>query len=141
MYSKVTNKERVLSQIDFVIHEIQFAIDTTKDVPDETYFGTTETGMILFRSSCMCIQNISEGFRQIDMHTKGELLPLYKEVPWKLIKGIRNLLAHEYLSVEEPEILSILHQDLPKLLPVAVAIKKDTEEGKHDKLFSQKNDR
>lgn len=139
MCSKVTNKARALSQIDFVIHEIQFAIDTTKDVPDETYFGTTETGMILFRSSCMCIQNISEGFRQIDIHT--ELLPLYKDVPWKLIKGIRNLLAHEYLSVEEPEILSILHQDLPKLLPVAVAIKKDIEEGKHDKLFFQKNDR
>lgn len=50
MYKKVANKDRVLSQIDFVIHEIQFAIETTKDVPDETYFGTTEKGMILFRS-------------------------------------------------------------------------------------------
>ena len=49
----------------------------------------------------MCIQNVSEGFRQIDSHTGGELLPQYKDVPWKSIKGIRNLLAHEYLSVEE----------------------------------------
>ena len=102
MYKKTTNKDRVLSQIDFVIGEMKFAIETTKDVPDESYFGTTSAGMILFRSSCMCIQNVSEGFRQIDSHTGGELLPQYKGVPWKSIKGIRNLLAHEYLSVEEP---------------------------------------
>ena len=101
MYKKTTNKDRVLSQIDFVIGEMKFAIETTKDVPDESYFRTTSAGMILFRSSCMCIQNVSEGFRQIDSHTGGELLPQYKDVPWKSIKGIRNLLAHEYLSVEE----------------------------------------
>ena len=87
MYKKTTNKDRVLSQIDFVIG--------------------------------------------------GELLPQYKDVPWKSIKGIRNLLAHEYLSVEEPEILSILHQDLPKLMPVAETIKRDIESGKHDDLLAK----
>ena len=137
MYNKTTNKDRVLSQTDFVIGEMKFAIETTKDVPDESYFATTSAGMILFRSSCMCIQNVAEGFRQIDSHTGGELLPQYKGVPWKSIKGIRNLLAHEYLSVEEPEILSILHQDLPKLLPVAETIKRDIESGKHDDLLAK----
>ena len=137
MYKKTTNKDRVLSQIDFVIGEMKFAIETTKDVPDESYFGTTSAGMILFRSSCMCIQNVSEGFRQIDSHTGGELLPQYKGVPWKSIKGIRNLLAHEYLSVEEPEVLSILHQDLPKLLPVAETIRQDIKTGKYDDLLAK----
>ena len=83
----------------------------------------------------MCIHNVSEGFRQIDLHTGGELLPQYKGVPWKSIKGIRNLLALEYLSVEEPEILSILHQDLPKLLPVAETIRQDIKTGKYDDLL------
>lgn len=68
--------------------------------------------------------------------TKGKLLPIYKNVPWKSIKGIRNILAHEYLSVEEPEILGILHQDLPALLPVAMAIKNDIMSGKLDDLFN-----
>ena len=40
------------------------------------------------------------------------------------------------LSVEEPEILSILHQDLPKLRPVAETIKRDIESGKHDDLLA-----
>lgn len=137
MYKQKTNKDRAISQIDFIINEIRFAIDSTKDVPDENYFGTSASGMILFRSSCMCIQNISEGFRHIDSYTAGELLPLYEGVPWKSIKGIRNLLSHEYLSVEEPEILSILREDLPSLLPVAETIKKDIESGKHDELFSK----
>lgn len=134
MYKKIDNKQRVLSQLNFIISEISFAIETTKEVPDENFFGTTAEGMILFRSSCMCIQNISEGFRQVDSHTGGELLPQYKNVPWPQIKGIRNLLAHEYLSVEEPEILSILQQDLPNLLPVAQQMKRDIENGRFDKL-------
>ena len=134
MYRKIDNKQRVLSQLNFIISEISFAIETTKEVPDENFFGTTEEGMILFRSSCMCIQNISEGFRQVDSHTGGELLPQYKNVPWPQIKGIRNLLAHEYLSVEEPEILGILQQDLPNLLPVAQQMKRDIENGRFDKL-------
>ena len=134
MYKKIDNKQRVLSQLNFIISEISFAIETTKEVPDENFFGTTAEGMIIFRSSCMCIQNISEGFRQVDSHTGGELLPQYKDVPWPQIKGIRNLLAHEYLSVEEPEILSILQQDLPNLLPVAQQMKRDIENGRFDKL-------
>lgn len=134
MYKKIDNKQRVLSQLNFIISEISFAVETTKEVPDENFFGTTAEGMILFRSSCMCIQNISEGFRQVDSHTGGELLPQYKDVPWPQIKGIRNLLAHEYLSVEEPEILSILQQDLPNLLPVAQQMKRDIENGRFDKL-------
>lgn len=134
MYKKIDNKQRVLSQLNFIISEISFAIETTKEVPNENFFGTTAEGMILFRSSCMCIQNISEGFRQVDSHTGGELLPQYKDVPWPQIKGIRNLLAHEYLSVEEPEILSILQQDLPNLLPVAQQMKRDIENGRFDKL-------
>lgn len=134
MYKKIDNKQRVLSQLNFIISEISFAIETTKEVPDENFFGTTAEGMILFRSSCMCIQNISEGFRQVDSHTGGELLPQYKDVSWPQIKGIRNLLAHEYLSVEEPEILSILQQDLPNLLPVAQQMKRDIENGRFDKL-------
>ena len=134
MYKKIDNKQRVLSQLNFIISEISFAIETTKEVPDENFFGTTAEGMILFRSSYMCIQNISEGFRQVDSHTGGELLPQYKDVPWPQIKGIRNLLAHEYLSVEEPEILSILQQDLPNLLPVAQQMKRDIENGRFDKL-------
>lgn len=134
MYKKIDNKQRVLSQLNFIIREISFAIETTKEVTDENFFGTTAEGMILFRSSCMCIQNISEGFRQVDSHTGGELLPQYKDVPWPQIKGIRNLLAHEYLSVEEPEILSILQQDLPNLLPVAQQMKRDIENGRFDKL-------
>lgn len=138
MYKKIDNKQRVLSQLNFIISEVSFAIETTKEVPDENFFGTTAEGMILFRSSCMCIQNISEGFRQVDSHTGGELLPQYKDVPWPQIKGIRNLLAHEYLSVEEPEILSILQQDLPNLLPVAQQMKRDIENGRFDKLSAFK---
>ena len=41
-------------------------------------------------------------------------------------------------AILEPEILSILHQDLPKLMPVAETIKRDIESGKHDDLLAKK---
>ena len=41
MYRKIDNKQRVLSQLNFILNEISFAIETTKDVADENIFGTT----------------------------------------------------------------------------------------------------
>lgn len=64
-------KQRIELLLKSAIDEISFAIETTKDVKDETYFGTSTAGMILFRSSCLCIQNMAEAFLQIDNYTKG----------------------------------------------------------------------
>lgn len=128
-------KQRVSLLLKSAIDEIKFAIDTTKDVVDESYFGTTTAGMILFRSSCLCIQNMAEAFVQIDNLTEKQLLEQYDTVPWKAIKGMRAILVHDYLSVEEPEILSILHQDLPELLPTVEAMYEDIRKGDHDSLF------
>ena len=130
-------KQRIELLLKSAIDEISFAIETTKDVKDETYFGTSMAGMILFRSSCLCIQNMAEAFLQIDNYTKGEFLSKYSSVPWKAIKGMRAILVHDYLSIEEPEILSILQQDLPALLPTVTEMLNDVQRGKHDEYFAE----
>ena len=129
-------KQRIELLLKSAIDEISFAIETTKDVKDETYFGTSTAGMILFRSSCLCIQNMAEAFLKIDNYTKGEFLPKYSSVPWKAIKGMRAILVHDYLSVEEPEILSILQQNLPALLPTVTEMLNDVRIGKYDEYFA-----
>lgn len=129
-------KQRIELLLKSAIDEIPFAIETTKDVKEETYFGTSTAGMILFRSSCLCIQNMAEAFLQIDNYTKGKFLPKYTSVPWKAIKGMRSILVHDYLSVEEPEILSILQQDLPALLPTVTIMLDDVQSGKYDEHFA-----
>lgn len=130
-------KQRIALLLKSAIDEISFAIETTKDVKDETYFGATTAGMVLFRSSCLCIQNMAEAFLQIDNYTKGEFLPKYSSVPWKAIKGMRAILVHDYLSVDEPEILSILQQDLPALLPTVTMMLNDVQSGKYDDYFEE----
>ena len=127
-------KQRIELLLKSAIDEISFAIETTKDVKDETYFGTS-----IFRSSCLCIQNMAEAFLQIDNYTKGEFLSKYSSVPWKAIKGMRAILVHDYLSIEEPEILSILQQDLPALLPTVTEMLNDVRIGKHDEYFADLN--
>ena len=59
----------------------------------------------------------------------------YSSVPWKAIKGMRAILVHDYLSVEEPEILSILQQDLPALLPTVTKMLEDVQSGKYNDYF------
>lgn len=49
---------------------------------------------------------------------------------------MRAILVHDYLSVEEPEILSILQQDLPVLLPTVTIMLNDVQSGKYDDYFA-----
>lgn len=44
--------------------------------------------------------------------------------PWGQVKGLRNLLAHEYVHVEVPVLLTILDEHLPGLEAAALRIEK-----------------
>ncbi len=39
----------------------------------------------------------------------------FKEIPWRMLKGIRNVLAHEYFGVDLDIIWKTIKDDLPKL--------------------------
>lgn len=129
-------KQRVRLLLTSALNEMTFVIETTKAVPDESYFGVNPDGMILFRSSCLCIQNMSEALLQIDNMTEGAILKRYQGVPWKQIKGMRSILVHDYLSVDEPEILNIVQHDIPELLPTIQQMYHDLEDGVFDDIFT-----
>ncbi len=39
----------------------------------------------------------------------------HQQIDWSKVKGLRNLIAHDYFGVDAEEIWQILQQDLPKL--------------------------
>lgn len=45
-------------------------------------------------ASCMLIEAIGEGIKQVDKATEGKLLIKRPEIPWKDVIGIRNHIAH-----------------------------------------------
>jgi uncharacterized protein with HEPN domain len=49
----------------------------------------------------------------------------YPEIPWSAVKGIRNILAHDYFNIDPEEIYQICANDLPILKQVLVKIRSE----------------
>ena len=57
------------------------------------------------------LEIIGEASNQLTEHFKK----LYKEVEWREIVGLRNILIHEYFGIDTKIVWDILQIDLPKL--------------------------
>jgi len=60
------------------------------------------------------IRNI-EVIGEASSHLPDEVLQRYKDIPWRLMKGIRNILAHEYFGVDLEIIWKTVKEDLPAI--------------------------
>ena len=81
---------------------------------DDYYFSPD--GMKNLAASCMLIEAIGEGIKQIDKITDGRLLVNRPEIPWKDVIGIRNHIAHGYFDIDGDMVLDVVKNDLDSLL-------------------------
>ena len=100
----------------FVERQTAFALKTTADVKTYHDFLTSDSGMVLFNSTCMCLQTIGETIRKVDDLTHGRLFARYPTTPWKKVIGMRNIISHEYLSVDPEVIFATVKTRLAPLL-------------------------
>ena len=61
----------------------------------------------------------------------------YKQVPWKAVFGLRNVIAHEYTDVDDESIFNTIKHDIPVLKETGERILSDLENGKLDDCFKQ----
>lgn len=99
-----TSKENILDLLCFTERQTDFILRTTAQVHTYHDFLASDTGMVLFNSTCMCLQSIGETVRQIDHQSQGKLFALYPDTPWKKVIGLRNIISHEYLSID-PQVI------------------------------------
>ena len=59
MYKKTTNKDRVLSQIDFVIGEMKFAIESIKIYLNSCQWQKQSSGILNQANMMICLRRIS----------------------------------------------------------------------------------
>ncbi|CAD7848663.1 MAG: Protein of unknown function DUF86, BT0167 group [Olavius algarvensis Delta 4 endosymbiont] len=60
------------------------------------------------------IRNI-EVIGEAASHLPAEIQEQYKEIPWGMMKGIRNVLAHEYFGIDLKITWKTVKEDLPSL--------------------------
>ncbi len=65
----------------------------------------------LVDASIRRIEIIGEAANKISSDFKNK----HKEIPWRDIVGMRNVLIHEYFDIDENEVWKTIKKDLPKL--------------------------
>lgn len=81
----------------------------------DDYYGSPE-GMKNLAASCMLIEAIGEGIKQIDKLTSSRLLVERTEIPWTDVIGIRNHIAHGYFDIDGDIVFDVVKNDLESLL-------------------------
>ena len=73
---------------------------------------------------------IGEGFKNIDKLSNNQLLKNYPNIPWKNVKGIRDILSYHYFDLDAEVIFAICKNDINKLIETTIKIIKNI--GKED---------
>ena len=102
-----------LLQIKKAIEQLQ---DWNKDILNVDDYYSTPEAMKNLAASCMLIEAIGEGVKQIDKLTQSRLLDERPEIPWQDVIGIRNHIAHGYFDIDGDIVLDVIKNNLDELL-------------------------
>ena len=96
------NKEYV--SIEKMINYIDRAIKYTKDITFEQFSNNQEK----VDATVFAISQIGELVKNIS----NETIKNYPDIPWVIIKNLRNKIVHDYDGVKLDIIWDIIHEDL-----------------------------
>ena len=74
----------------------------------------------------MMLIAIGENIKRLDKITAGKLLAHYPEIHWPGVKGVRDILAHDYFNIDSEEIYNICMNDMESLKRVLRQMREDT---------------
>ena len=113
------SKSIALDILEDILSAIERLEDRTRDIHTTDDFLCSSSGMILLDATCMLLIAIGESLKNLDKTTDGKLLPTYPSIPWKNVKGMRDIIAHHYFDVDASQILWIIKHEVA---PLKVAI-------------------
>jgi uncharacterized protein with HEPN domain len=98
----------LLEQIDEAIAKIERRFKSVK-TPDD--FVNTNKGADCLDSIAMMLIAIGENIKAIDKVSKKSILQKYPDIYWPGVKGVRDILAHDYFNIDPEEIFGICSKD------------------------------
>lgn len=129
-------KDRIKTYLKVSIEEIDLIEKMSAGIKFPQDFGQSLTGMTVFRACGMSIQYITENFIKIRNKVTADFFSSYKQVPWKAVFGMRNVIAHEYTDIDDEAVFNTIHNDMPVLKETAEKILADLDAGKLDSYIN-----
>ena len=102
----------LLRQIDNAIQ--QLTVWNKGISSPEDYYCSPE-GQKILAASCMLMESIGEGIKQIDKSTDHKLLIQRPEIPWEDVIGMRNHIAHGYFDIDGDIVFDVVKNNLNSL--------------------------
>ena len=96
------------------IEDVLDAIDTIEHYVAGLDFDAFEAD----RKTVDAVERNLEIIGEATANLPDEVLARWPEVPWRYMKGVRNLLAHEYFGVDVGILWQTIQEDLPAITPL-----------------------
>lgn len=84
-------------------------------VQDFLSLEASEEGLQKLAADAMLIEAIGEGVKQLDKRTEGKLFCLQPDIPWHLVMGMRDRIAHGYFDLDIGYIEDVIVNDIDPL--------------------------
>ena len=108
-----------LKLIQLTLEDIDASITHLRNwnvgVQDFLSLESTEEGLQKLAADAMLIEAIGEGVKQLDKRTEGKLLALQPNIPWQLVMGMRDRIAHGYFDLDIGYIEDVIMNDIDPL--------------------------
>ena len=114
----------IISSLKEIKHSLELIAKRSQQINSADDFLANEEGIEKLDSISMRLVAIGEAFKNIDK-IDSELLEKYPLVPWKEIKGIRDVLSHHYFNIDAEIIFNICKEEISKLLEATNTILQD----------------
>lgn len=118
-------KEMILSTLEDIKFSLELIQKRAKNIDSSDDFLKDENGLQKLDSIAMRLSAIGEGFKNIDKLSNNQLLIQYPNIPWKNVKGIRDILSHHYFDLDAEVIFNICKKEVNELLETTTLMMKD----------------
>ena len=115
-------KEMLLSTLEDIKYSLELILKRANNINSSDDFLKDENGLQKLDSIAMRLSAIGEGFKNIDKLSNNQLLIKYPNIPWKNVKGIRDILSHHYFDLDAEVIFNICKKDANELLETTIKI-------------------
>jgi uncharacterized protein with HEPN domain len=102
----------LLDEIDEAIRRIEWRFSGIDEADD---FVRDDAGLDRMDAIAMMLLAVGENVKRLDKITEGTLLGRYPEIDWSGVKGIRDILAHDYFNIDAEEVYNIGIKDIEPL--------------------------